>query len=125
MLHIVPIQMPYKTRAKCPHREFAAIPKSHPNSLARDKVKNLQENLRYVHRKSHSSKRGILEIATSALKARKRSETSSGQRSRRKGSGPSRKHTVYVKWTKDRRIGGAVHKIQWRTPSTTASGKVE
>jgi hypothetical protein len=25
MLHIVPIQMPYKTRAKRPHREFAAI----------------------------------------------------------------------------------------------------
>src|SRR5271156_2987029 len=24
MLHIVPIQMPYKTRAKCPHREVAA-----------------------------------------------------------------------------------------------------
>jgi hypothetical protein len=38
MLHIVPIQMPYKTRAKCPHREFAAIPKSHPNSLARDSL---------------------------------------------------------------------------------------
>jgi hypothetical protein len=87
--------------------------------------KNLLENLRYIRQKSHSSKRGILEIATSALKERKRSETSSGQRSRRKGSGPSRKHTVYVKWTKDRQIGRAVHKIQWRTPSTTASGKVE
>src|SRR5271168_4336562 len=40
MLHIVPIQMPYKTRAKCPHRELAVIPNSHPNSLARDKLIN-------------------------------------------------------------------------------------
>src|SRR5271168_1760988 len=38
MLHIVPIQMPYKTRAKCPHRELAVIPNSHPNSLARDRL---------------------------------------------------------------------------------------
>src|SRR5271168_3121816 len=38
MLHIVPIQMPYKTRAKCPARELAATPNSHPNSLARDKL---------------------------------------------------------------------------------------
>ena len=40
MLHIVPIQMPYKTRAKCPARELAATPNSHPNSLARDKLIN-------------------------------------------------------------------------------------
>jgi len=32
--------MPYKTRAKCPARELAATPNSHPNSLARDKLIN-------------------------------------------------------------------------------------
>jgi hypothetical protein len=53
--------------------------------------KNLLEDLTYIHRKSHSSKHGILEIVTSAVSARKRLENSSGQRSRRKGSGPSRK----------------------------------
>src|SRR5271163_2462395 len=37
--------MPYKTRAKCPHRELAVIPNSHPNSLARDRLASVRLQL--------------------------------------------------------------------------------